>query len=167
MSSLPTYPSTPSRVTTGLGGGGAGSSGPTYPSSPTKVTSATGGSTPAPATASGEVPFNRQGFIAAYAALTILNWTDPTFIGKLLANPASVLAANGIPTIPGAVIRVIQMSITGMAHIEEQVDYWITGNETGLYDLFMPNLPAGANLQPSGAGGGDACCCCCPCCSCT
>jgi hypothetical protein len=88
-------------------------------------------------------------------------------MAKLLTDPAGVLAANGIRTTDGAVIRVIQMEITGMGHIEEQVDYWVKGIETGLFDLFIPALPAGASLQPGGAGGGDACCCCCPCCSCT
>jgi len=65
------------------------------------------------------------------------------------------------------VVRVVVMEITGMGHIEEQVDYWVKGNQTGLYDLFIPSKPEDADLTGDGAGGGDVCCCCCPCCSCT
>jgi len=97
-------------------------------------------------------------------------WVDDSFLQLLLADPTSTLAQNGIPTVDGAVVRIIQHVITGSGKIEDQVDAWLEGHATGLYDLYVPMKPEEFDI--SEGGGGDACqggdsCCCCPCCCCT
>jgi hypothetical protein len=136
------------------GGGGAASSG-------------------SQAGSAGAVPtVNRQDFIKNYANMVARTWTDDSYLQLILSNAADTLAGSGMPTVPGAVIRVIQHQITGSGKIEDQVDAWVEGNRTGLYDLFLPMKPDQFDVTPgSGAPGGDACagggCCCCPCCCCT
>jgi hypothetical protein len=119
--------------------------------------------------------FNRQAFIKAYATMVARTWTDQTYLDLVLAHPADALARAGMPTIDGAVIRVLEHKITGSGKIEDQVDAWIAGNQTGLYDLFLPMKPDDFHIgAPTGGAGGDACaggdgpcCCCSPCCCCT
>ena len=145
-----------------------------YPSIPTKLMP--GGGNPFPSTPSGppsgggEVMqagtiINRQNLITSYANLAARCWVDEAFLQLLLSEPVATLAKSGLPTIPGAVVRVVQMKITGMGKIEEQVDKWIEGARTGLYDLYLPMKPDGIDLP--GVGGGDTNCCCTPCCCCT
>jgi hypothetical protein len=129
-----------------------------------------GGGPPPPA-APGPI-FNRQAFIQGYANMVARTWMDDTYRQLVVSSPADTLAQAGMPTIAGAVIRVIQHQITGSGKIEDQVDAWIAGNTSGLYDLFLPIKPDQFDVTPGGgAAGGDACagggCCCCPCCCCT
>ena len=119
---------------------------------------------------SGNAGLNRQDFIRNYANLVSRCWAEDSYLRLVLASPAETLAAAGIPTVEGAIIRVIQHKITGSGKIEDQVDAWLLGNETGLYDLFLPMKPEELEIDPG--AGGDACaggdtCCCCPCCCCT
>jgi len=119
--------------------------------------------------------FNRQELIKNYANLVARTWVDETFLDLLLASPAETLARAGMPTAPGAQIRIIQCKLTGMGKIEDQVNSWIEGMRTGLYDIWMPIKPDDVDLAPGGGGvdacaGGDgdvSCCCCTPCCCCT
>jgi hypothetical protein len=117
--------------------------------------------------ASGASPYvvNRQDLIKNYANMVARTWTDPSYLQLLLANPVQTLDQAGIPTIPGAVIRVLQIKLTGIGRIEEVVDKWIDGIRTGQYDLFIPIKPDGISI--GAAGGGDVNCCCTPCCCCT
>jgi hypothetical protein len=98
-------------------------------------------------------------------------WVDDSYLQSVLSDPATTLAAAGMPTVDGAVIRVIEHKITGSGKIEDQVDAWLEGNQTGLYDLYLPMKPDEFNVSPGGGGdacaGGDNSCCCCPCCCCT
>jgi len=119
----------------------------------------------------GGVPgFNRQGFIKAYADMVARTWTDDSYHQLLLSDAATALSRVGIHTLPGAVIRVLEHKITGTGKIEDQVDAWVKGNQTGLYDLFLPMKPEDFDATPGG-GAPDACagggCCCSPCCCCT
>jgi hypothetical protein len=132
-----------------------------------------GGGGPPPPAAPGHT-FNRQAFIQGYANMVARTWMDDTYRQLVVSNPADTLAQAGMPTIAGAVIRVLQHQITGSGKIEDQVDAWIAGNTSGLYDLFLPMVPDQFQVTPGGgAAGGDACaggdstCCCCPCCCCT
>jgi hypothetical protein len=143
------YASTPIRLLGG--GGGGGGAGPAGPASG----------------ASGGNPFviNRQDLIKNYANMVARTWTDPSYLQLLLTSPPQTLDQAGIPTIPGAVIRILQIKLTGIGKIEEIVEKWIDGIRTGQYDLFIPIKPDGISVNP--AGGGDTNCCCTPCCCCT
>jgi len=112
---------------------------------------------------------NRQALIKNYANMVARTWADDSYLQSILSNPVDVLAKAGLPTTPGAVIRIVQHKLTGMGKIDDQVDAWIAGVRTGLYDLFLPMKPEGVQVSGgAGAmGGGDACCCCSPCCCCT
>jgi len=129
------------------------------------------GGPPAPGTPASQ--FNRQAFIKAYATMVARTWIDASYLQLILTNAASTLASAGIATVPGAVIRIIEHKITGSGKIEDQVNAWIEGNRTGLYDLFLAMKPDDFNVSPGGAAGGDQCaggdgpcCCCSPCCCC-
>jgi hypothetical protein len=129
------------------------------------VSGGLGGASPAASAA-----INRQDLIKGYANMVARCWVDDSYRQLVLTNTAQTLADAGMPTVDGAIIRVIQHVITGSGKIEDQVDAWLQGHETGLYDLFLPMKPDDFNVAPG--GGGDACaggdsCCCCPCCCCT
>lgn len=140
-----------------------------YPSvpNPGQGGAAPGGAAGAAPGASGGNPYvvNRQDMIKNYANMVARTWTDPSYLQLLIANPIQTLDQAGIPTIPGAVIRVLQIKLTGIGRIEEIVDKWIDGIRTGQYDLFIPIKPDGISV--GAAGGGDVNCCCTPCCCCT
>jgi len=119
------------------------------------------------------VGVNRQDLVKNYANLVARTWVDDSYLQLVLSDPAGTLAQAGMPTVEGAVIRVIQHVITGSGKIEDQVAAWLDGNRTGLYDLYLPMKPEEFEVTPGGGGGGgDGCaggdsCCCCPCCCCT
>jgi len=166
-----TYPPYPQRTGPAPGGsqgGGTTQGGTYYPPVPGR--GGQPGGTEGVPTESGTLSFNRQGFIKAYADMVARTWTDDTYLELILTDPANALARVGIATAPGAVIRVLQHKITGSGKIEDQVDAWIEGNRTGLYDLFLPMRPDDFDVDPGG-GAPDACagggCCCSPCCCCT
>jgi hypothetical protein len=94
-------------------------------------------------------------------------WTDDTYLDLILASPADQLALAGLETPEGAVFRIVQCKITGMGTIDQQVDAWVEGYRTGLFDLFLPIKPEEVDIVDASAGGGDTCCCCSPCCCCT
>jgi hypothetical protein len=163
------YPPLPTKLVAGGAGGGGGTGDPYYPPTPGPGTK-TGGA----ATDTTGAPFNRQEFIKAYAGLVAHTWADPQFLDLLLASPVDTLNKAGLYTIPGAVIRIIQHKITGSGKIEDEVDAWVAGNQTGLYDLFLPYKPDNVAVSPGGgavdaavASDGGNCCCCSPCCCCT
>jgi len=115
--------------------------------------------------------FPRQHFIKSYASMVARTWTDPSYLDTILASPTDALAKAGLPTPTGATIRILQHKITGMGQMSEQVDAWVAGQRTGLFDLYLPMKPD--DLDVEGGGGpvdgcaGGASCCCTPCCCCT
>jgi hypothetical protein len=124
-----------------------------------------GGASPA-----ASATISRQDVIRSYANMVARCWVDESYRQLVLTNPVQALAQAGMPTVDGAAVRVIQHVITGTGNIDDQVDEWIRGHETGLYNLYLPMRPDDFEFDP--AGGGDACsggdsCCCCPCCCCT
>ena len=108
---------------------------------------------------------NRLDLIKNYANVVAKTWTDQNYLNKLLDDPVGTLGGAGMQTVPGAQVRVIQLKITGLGRVEEQVDHWIKGNMTGQYDLYVPIKPD--NVVPDPSMGGDVNCCCSPCCCCT
>jgi hypothetical protein len=119
----------------------------------------------------GGAGLNRQDFIKSYANMVARSWVDDSYLQLVLSNTAETLANAGMPTVSGSVIRIIQVKLPiAGAKIEDQVNAWIDGNKTGLYNLFLPMKPDEFEVGP-GAGGdqptsGESCCCC-PCCCCT
>jgi len=165
-SNYPPYPQQTGLAPTG--GGGTTQGAAYYPPTPGQGGSA-GATTDANVSGGAPMIINRQSFIKSYADMVARTWTDPSYLDLLLSDPAGGLSKVGIATIPGAVIRVIEHKITGTGKIEDQVDAWLRGNTSGLYDLFLPIKPDEFDASPGGspdacAGGG---CCCCPCCCCT
>ena len=67
--------------------------------------------------------------------MTARTWMDEQYLELVLASPVETLEKAGMHTISGAVIRIIQHKITGSGKIEDQVNAWIEGNRTGLYEL--------------------------------
>jgi hypothetical protein len=134
-----------------------------YPSTPERLET-TGG---AREDGLSPVLINRQEFIRNYANLVARTWVDESYLELLRANPVDTLARAGMPTIPGAVVRVVEMKLTGQGRIEEQIDRWIEGNRTGLYDLWLSMKPEGVDVAVGGLASVEACCCCTPCCCCT
>ena len=61
----------------------------------------------------GVITINRQGFIKAYADMVARTWTDDSSLDLILSDTANALSKVGIPTVPGAVIKVIEHRITG------------------------------------------------------
>jgi hypothetical protein len=171
-----TYPPVPRRLMDQAGGGELE---PYYPTSP----EAAAGETPA------QTPpgpgFNRQEFIKSYAGLVARTWVDQTYLELLLASPAATLRKAGMPTPPGSTIRIVQAKVTGSGQVLDQVDAWVEGFQTGLFDLYLPQkpedidfAPGGAIMEPSRIGTADTLavnqavaedysCCCTPCCCCT
>lgn len=167
----PPLPKTPSGSSGGAAVGGT-TQGFTYfsPNSPGTSSQGSPGGSPGGAGSVGGSGLNRQDFIRKYANIIAKTWVDDSFQQMILTDPVNTLAGAGIPTVAGAVIRVIKHTITGSGKIEDQVDAWLEGNKTGLYNLFLPNKPEEFDV-PTGGGdgciGGDNTCCCCPCCCCT
>jgi hypothetical protein len=116
--------------------------------------------------ASSQLQINRQDFIKNYAALVARTWSDPSFLQLLLSNTVDTLTQHGLPTIPGAIVRVLQIRSTSRGKIDEVLDRWISGIKTGLYDLWLPLKPESLEMPPTG-GSGNLNCCCTPCCCCT
>jgi hypothetical protein len=164
------YPAMPQKLMPSGGAVGGTTVGATnYPSTPSPGNGGSQGGGPTSGSASLSQPFNRQAFTKSYADMVARTWTDDQYLELLLAEPVGTLAKAGISTATGAVIRIIQHKLTGSGKIEDQIDAWIEGNRTGLYDLFLPLKPddidfSGGSGDPSAEGGG---CCCCPCCCCT
>lgn len=174
MTDQRTYPPYPQQ--TGLApvggsvGGGTTQGATYYPSVPGQTGGSVGTTTGSSQSGGGPMVINRQGFIKAYADMVARTWTDPSYLDLILSDTANALSKVGIPTVPGAVIRVIEHKITGSGKIEDQVNSWLEGNTSGLYDLFLPIKPDDFDASPGG-GSPDACagggCCCSPCCCCT
>lgn len=117
-----------------------------------------------------DTPFNRTQFIQNYGKLVARTWSDPAFLEKLEKDPAGVLAAEGFHVNPGAHIRVVAMKPTGAGHASEQVDAWVHGNTTGLYNLYIPSMPHDIKTALASkklAQSGDVNTTCTPCCCCT
>jgi hypothetical protein len=155
------YPPYPTRlVPSGSGPSTASGGEPYYPPRPGAAVAPAGGSQPG--------GFNRQKFIKDYANLVARTWADDTYLELILADPADTLAAAGLDTPEGAVFRIVQCKLTGMGTIDQQVDAWVEGYHTGLFDLFLPIKPDEVDVTAGGVDAeGGASCCCTPCCCCT
>jgi hypothetical protein len=158
------YPPYPHKlVPEGAGGSIPAGGEPYYPPTPEGGSKPTGGQAP-------PTGFNRRKFVESYANMVARTWTDDTYLELINSNPAETLKAAGLQPTEGAVFRIIHCKITGMGNVDQQVDAWVEGYRTGLFDLYLPIKPDDIDVTPGGgdpgacAGGG---CCCTPCCCCT
>lgn len=129
--------------------------------------------------------FNKEEFIRNYSHVTAQTWASDDYLKKLIAEPKTVLAEAGIQTRPDARINVITMqaSQTGSGSLDGQVQRWVMGEQTGVYDFVLSLRPEGwepgnvalSDMQLDAIAGGAAastdvsisCCCCTPCTCCT
>jgi len=89
--------------------------------------------------------FDRTLFIQSYHELIFKVWGDPDFLKDLQQNPAPILDAAGMPTLPGASINVCVVQTDDYEHAaehsEKQADAWEHGNQTNQYELWIPSEP--------------------------
>jgi hypothetical protein len=157
------YPPYPTKLIPEGGGAPSGGGEPYYP--PTPAGSTTGGAEK-PASSS---TFNRQKFVKSYANMVARTWTDESYLELVRTNTAETLSGAGLDAPEGSVFRIIECKITGMGNVDQQVQAWVEGYRTGLFDLYLPIKPEDVEIpeggDPSATGGSS--CCCTPCCCCT
>lgn len=116
----------------------------------------------------------RQEFVKGYTKILTNAWSDDSFADQLNANPKQVLSEYGLEVPAGASVEIVS-STAGDGNLDEQVEIWEKGEESGTYKLYVPEVPqvesgelSEAELDAvSGAGDVTVCCCCSPCCTCT
>lgn len=129
-------------------------------------------------------PEAKSDFLQRYANVVAMSWADDDYLHRLLKNPNAVLGEAGIPVKEGARINVVTMESTGHGTMDNQLELWEKGAQTGVYDFVVALKPEGwtpENVELSDAqlmavaGGLEqtsmdidiSCCCCSPCCCCT
>jgi hypothetical protein len=116
----------------------------------------------------------RSEFVKGYTKVLTNAWSDEGFKSQLKSNPKGVLAEYGLDVPADANVEIVPAQ-SGEGSLDDQVEIWEKGAETGTYRLYVPEVPqveAGelseAELDAvSGAGDVTVCCCCSPCCTCT
>ena len=128
--------------------------------------------------------FNKEEFVKNYSRVTALTWANEEYLKHLMAEPKTVLAEAGIQTRDDARINVITIEAakTGGGSLDGQVERWMHGEQTGVYDFVLSLKPEGwepgnvalSEMQLDGVAGGAqaeaisvSCCCCTPCTCCT
>ena len=123
----------------------------------------------------------RNEVLKNYANLVANVWEDDQVLDDLKAEPKRVLNNFGFNIPQDAEVNLILRQPNPEGTPDTQVDMYLEGENTGVYDIIIPLRPDGMDLEDiplqdevlelvaGGAVGGDAnttsCCCCCPCCS--
>jgi len=116
-------------------------------------------------------PRAKAAFISGYTKILTQAWSSDEFAARLVGDPVTVLAENGLEVPAGARVEIVR-SRDAEPDLEAQIALWADGAATGRYVLYVPDTPVietrelSENDLDAVAGGGDTCCCCCPCCSC-
>ena len=117
---------------------------------------------------------DRQQFVSAYTQLLAKAWSDPSYQQELESNPKQALSEVGLDT--GSATVDVVTTTSGSGNLDEQVQLYESGVESGTLTLYVPPSPPGEaadvninQLERKGKGDDDVtvCCCCCPCCTCT
>ncbi|MCA9937959.1 MAG: hypothetical protein KC418_04915 [Anaerolineales bacterium] len=132
-----------------------------------------------------ETPEAKSDFLQRYANVVAMSWADEDFLHRLVKEPVVVLREAGIGINEDARVNVITIESkdSGRGAIEDQIELWEKGAQTGSYDLLVAMKPEGwspenielADSQLMAVAGGleeaagidISCCCCTPCCCCT
>lgn len=114
----------------------------------------------------------RASFVGGYTKILANAWSDDAYRQRLMDGPKAALAENGLDVPEDATVTVVN-SVAGDASLDEQVELWEAGEESGNYRLYVPTEPQVDTSELSEdelaavAGGDTYCCCCSPCCTCT
>lgn len=110
----------------------------------------------------------RYAFIGAYTRILSQAWSSEEFTERMVREPRTVLAENGLDTPADAVIEIARSRDAG-PDLEAQITLWHNGFSSGRYVLYIPDMPQIDTREISEedldavAGGADGCSCCCPC----
>jgi hypothetical protein len=113
----------------------------------------------------------RAQFVRGYTKVLTSAWSDEAFMNRLKSDPKDTLAEYGLDSGDAAVSVVTE--IRGEGSLDEQVELWDAGKESGTIQLFVPDVPQVgteelSDEQLESVSAGDTyCCCCSPCCTCT
>jgi hypothetical protein len=119
-------------------------------------------------------PQERAEFVNAYTRVLITAWSSDEYAGRLVADPNAALRECGIEVPANATVNVVRLIPEGHQEgsLDVQIALWERGNETGHFELHVPETPQVDTSELSegdleGIAAGDVYCCCCPCCCCT
>jgi hypothetical protein len=113
------------------------------------------------------VAVDKETFVLNYGKLVARTWQDPEYLNALKNDPIGTLKEAGIDVPDNATVRVVIMEPTGAGSGDEQWEYWQKGEESGVYDLFVPTKPEDLDSAAMAQSGGTYTCSCTPCCCCT
>jgi hypothetical protein len=119
-------------------------------------------------------PQERAEFVNAYTRVLITAWSSGEYADRLVSNPKAALRECGIEVPADATVEVVRLIPDGHheGSLDVQIGLWDRGNETGSYELHVPETPQVDTAELSegdldSIAAGDVYCCCCPCCCCT
>ena len=113
----------------------------------------------------------RAQFVRGYTKVLTSAWSDEDFMKRLKSDPKDTLAEYGLDA-GGATVSIVT-EVRGEGSLDEQVELWDAGKQSGTVQLFVPEVPQIETEELSDeqlesvAGGDTYCCCCSPCCTCT
>src|SRR3954464_9530728 len=116
---------------------------------------------------------DRSTFVKSYPQILTNAWSDDTFKQRLQSDPKSVLSEYGLEVPASATVDIVT-STQGEGDLDDQVQIWEQGENTGSYTLYVPEVPqveegelSEAELDSVSGAGETYCCCCSPSCTCT
>jgi len=116
----------------------------------------------------------RAEFVNAYTRVLITAWSSAEFADRLVTDPNAALRECGIELPASATIALVRQIPEGHheGSLDVQIALWERGQETGTYELHVPETPQVDTAELSegdldSIAAGDFYCCCCPCCCCT
>ncbi len=135
---------------------------------------------------------DKSTFLQSYSRLMVRTWASDEYFEYVVENPREALSGYGIEVPETGHVSVVLLEPTGEGSIDDQIEAWERGEESGQYDLLLAKKPddfdindmalsdneldviAGGVQQAEemapiagGCSSCDYCCCCTPCTCCT